>query len=483
MSDGIVYEPPGTVVPFFTSRKFISLICGPVGSTKTTAALMRIPYMAAKMAACKDGVRRSRCVVVRNTREMLSDATIPDFLKWFPEGQAGSYLKTERRFWLRFDDVECEVLFRGLDDANDVRRLLSLQASFGVLDEFREINKSIFEALGGRLGRFPDGMLVPHRPEWGVDSKGNPIQGCVDDEGKSMKMLWGASNPPEYDSWWQNFMDNPPDNCSVTFQPSGMSPEEDWSHLLPSDYYPNLMEGKDEDWINVYVHGKYGRSLAGKPVFPSFNYDFHVAKEPLKYIKASSIPLLIGMDFGLQPACTINQVDPFGRLLTLASVASDGMGIARFIDEKLRPVLAARFPGHPAVIIGDPAGQQRVQTDEKSCFDILRHAGFHVIPAATNSVVARISAVERQLSRQLDGKAGHLIDPGATELINALRGGYRYRLKKSGETDLAPEKNHHSHVADAHQYACLHADAGGLWGKPSRAEKREIKIMPAQGWT
>lgn len=478
----IIYEPPGSVVPFFTSRKFISLICGPVGSTKTTASLMKIAYMAAKVAACKDGIRRSRAVVVRNTREMLTDSTIPDFLKWFPEGQAGTYLKTERRFWLRFDDVECEVLFRGLDDANDVRRLLSLQASFGILDEFREINKSIFEALGGRLGRYPDGMLVPHRPEWGVDSKGNPVQGCVDDEGKSMKLLWGASNPPEYDSWWQKWMDNPPDNASVTFQPSGMSSEEDWSHLLPTDYYPNLMEGKDQDWIDVYVHGKYGRSLAGKPVFPAFNWDFHVAKGPLNYIKSTGCPLIIGIDFGLSPACTINQVDPMGRLLTLDSVASEGMGIVRFIDEKLRPALT-KYPGLPIVVVGDPAGQQRAQTDEKSCFDILRNAGFKVVAASTNSTQARISAVEQQLSRQVDGKAAHIIDPGATELINALRGGYRYRVKKSGEMDLAPEKNHHSHVADAHQYACLYAAGGRLFGVSDKPSRKEIKLVPSRGWT
>jgi hypothetical protein len=351
------------------------------------------------------------------------------------------------------------------------------------MDEYREINPSIFEALQGRLGRYPDGMLVPHRPEWGVDSKGNPVQGCVTDEGKPNSHLWGATNPPEYDSWWQQFLDNPPDNATVTFQPSGLSPEEDWSHLLPTDYYTNLAEGKDEDWQNVYIHGKYGRSLSGKPVFPSFNYDFHVAPEPLNYIRSSNFPLIIGVDFGLSPAATINQVDPRGRLLTFASIASEGMGIMRFIEEKLKPTLAARFAGHPTLIIADPAGNQRAQTDEKSCFDILRAYGYRVQAAKTNSVQARISAVEQQLSRQVDGKAAHLIDPGATELINALRGGYRYRVKKTGEMELNPEKNHHSHIADAHQYACLHAAGGGLFGTPEKASRREIKMVSSRGWT
>lgn len=479
----LTYEPPQSAAGFLTSSAFISLICGPVGSTKTTASLMKIAYHAKQMAACRDGIRRSRAIVIRNTREQLRDTTIPDFLKWYPDGIAGTYLKTEYKFILRFDDVECEVLFRGLDDANDVRRLLSLQASFGVLDEFREINPTIFEALQGRLGRYPDGMMVPHRPEWGTDKKGNPIQGCVTDTGESNAHVWGATNPPDMDTFWENFLSDPPENADVHFQPSGLSPEADWVKFLPQDYYENLAEGKSEDWIDVYINAKFGKSLAGRPVFPSFNADFHVAKQPIKPIRSEQKPLIIGMDFGLSPAATINQLDLHGRLLTFASITSEGMGITRFIQEKLRPVLMERFAGLGVIVIGDPAGSQRAQTDERSCFDILKAEGFRVLPASTNSVVARIAAVEKLLSRQVEGRAGHLIDPSATELIRAMRGGYRYKIKKSGEMEASPEKNSHSHIADAHQYACLYAEGGNMFGSMARTEKREIKRVSAAGWT
>lgn len=482
MSD-LTYEPPLSAAGFLTSSQFINLICGPVGSTKTTASLMKIAYHAKQMAACRDGIRRSRAIVIRNTREQLRDTTIPDFLKWYPDGVAGTYLKTEYKFILKFDDVECEVLFRGLDDSNDVRRLLSLQASFGVLDEFREINPTIFEALQGRLGRYPDGMMVPHRPEWGVDKKGNPIQGCVTDTGESNALVWGATNPPDMDTFWENFLSEPPANAAVFFQPSGLSPEADWVKFLPQDYYDNLAEGKSEDWIDVYIHAKFGKSLAGKAVFPSFRADFHVAKGPLRPIRSGEKPLIIGMDFGLSPAATINQIDLHGRFLTFASVTSEGMGISRFITEKLRPVLVERFAGLPVMVVGDPAGSQRAQTDEKSCFDVLRAEGFRVVPAPSNSIVARISAVEKLLSRQIDSGPGHLIDPSAVELIRALRGGYRYKLKKNGEMDANPEKNSHSHVADAHQYACLHAEGGTMFGVQQQAQRREVKRVNAYGWT
>lgn len=473
----LVYNPPLSVQPFLTSEKFISLIVGPVGSTKTTAGIMKIAYHAKRMAPCTDGIRRSRAVWIRNTREQLHDTSIPDFLKWFPDGVAGAFMKTGMKFLLKFDDVECEVLFRGLDDQNDVRRLLSLQLSFAVMDEFREIHQDIFEAVQGRLGRYPDGMLVPHRPEWGVDKKGNPIQGCVKDDGTPNSHVWGMTNPPDMDTFWETLLSDPPDNADVFIQPGGLSQEADWVKFLPSDYYENLAEGKSEDWIDVYIHAKFGKSLSGQPVFRSFKMDWHVAKSPLKPVRLDNYPLIIGADFGLTPAVTISQLDARGRLLTFADLTSNGMGTLRFIREQLKPLLASRFPGIQALVVGDPAGVQRAQTDERSVFDVFRTEGFRIVPAKTNTITARHSAVDNWLTRQVDGGPAHIIDPSCKPLINALRGGYRYKIKtNTNEPDEKPEKNMASHVCDAHQYACLHADAGGFGGGLyTHTGRREVK--------
>jgi hypothetical protein len=478
----LTYTPPPSVRGFLTSDKFISLICGPVGSTKTTGAIMKIAYHASKMACSRDGVRRSRAIWVRNTREQLRDTSIPDVLKWFPDGQAGLYLKSEYKFILRFNDVECEILFRGLDDANDVRRLLSLQASFGVLDEFREIHPTIFENIQGRLGRYPDKMMVPHRPTWGLDSQGNPVAGCVTDDGKPNARLWGASNPPDMDTFWEDFLSDPPANASVFMQPSGLAPEADWRQYLPDSYYENLAEGKNQDWVDVYIHAKFGKSLAGSPVHQGFQRDYHVAKQPLTPIRSSDYPLLIGMDFGLNPSVTLNQLDPRGRFLTFADATSDGMGALRFIQTKLKPLLANKFAGLPVLIIGDPAGQQRVQTDERSVFDILRQEGFKVIPARTNATAARVAAVDGWLARQVDGGPAHLVDPSCETLIHALRSGYRYKRKRDGELEPTPEKNLSSHIAEAHQYAALHAGGPSLAGGVL-TQRREVKRSSSGGWT
>lgn len=469
MTETLDYTPPPSVAGFLTSDTFISLCVGPIGSTKTTAGIMKIAYHAAQMAPCRDGIRRSKAIWVRNTREQLRDTSIPDFLRWFPDGVAGVFMKTEYKFVLKFGDVECEVLFRGLDDANDVRRLLSLQASFGILDEFREINPQIFEALQGRLGRYP--------------SKLDNGVGCVTDTGKSNAHVWGMTNPPDMETYWEKFLTEPPGNATCFFQPSGLSPEADWVQFLPDDYYSNLAQGKTEDWIDVYINAKFGKTLSGQPVFRAFKPDFHVSKTPLNYIRSQERPLIIGIDFGLNPSVTINQMDLQGRLLTLSAMTSDGIGITQFITQKLKPELAQRFPGMQVMLIGDPAGQQRAQTDARSCFDILKAANFKVVPARTNSIVARIAAVESFLTRQVDGGPGWLIDPvNCKPLVTAMRGGYRYKLKKNGEAEDSPEKNHHSHVADAMQYAALHAE-GNIRGQSTSIQRREVKQVSAGGWT
>jgi hypothetical protein len=470
------YTPVPSVVPYLLSDKFQSFIVGPVGSTKTTASLMKIPIEAKKVAACADGIRRSRCAVVRNTRQMLLDSTIKDFLNLFPEGQAGAYLRTELRFVMKFDDVECDILFRGLDDANDVRRLLSLQLSFAMVDEIREINPDVFDALTGRLGRYPNGMMVPHRPVWGVDDKGNPIQGCVDDSGKQLKKVWGATNPADADTHWEEYLSNAdPDKVHVTIQPSGRSAEADWIQHLPSHYYEDIMVGKSEDWISVYVDGKWGRSLSGLPVYQkTFVSDFHVAKGELKPVVSQDFPIIIGIDFGRTPAAVFKQRDPRGRVVTLGELTSENMGIETFIRTMLNPYVANHFPGFSMVCAPDPAGFMKQQLNEMTLVDALKIAGYKCVKPPTNKPELRIQAVERLLSQQLEGKAMYMIDPRCTMLVKGFRSGYRYKVKKNGEIEDSPDKNEYSHVHDANQYADSVIDMN-VRGNAMSTTKREVR--------
>jgi hypothetical protein len=470
------YTPVPSVTPYLLSDKFQSFIIGPVGSTKTTASLMKIPLEAKKMAASQDGIRRSRCAVVRNTRQMLLDSTIKDFLNLFPEGLAGHYMRTELKYILKFDDVECEVLFRGLDDADDVRRLLSLQLSFAMVDEVREINADVFDALTGRVGRYPNGMMVPHRAVWGNDEKGNPIQGCVDDYGNQMKKVWGATNPPDLDAHWEQYFTNADTSkIHVTIQPSGRSDKADWVQHLPTNYYEDLMVGKSEDWISVYVDGEWGKSLSGTPVYDkTFAADFHVAKEHIKPIQNMDYPITIGLDFGRTPSAAFMQRDPRGRVLVLSEITSENMGLDTFINTKLNPHISNNYPGYQFVVAPDPAGFMKQQASELTLVNQLEQAGFKCIKPPTNDPEKRIAAVERLLSQQIEGKAMFLVDPRCTHLIKGFRSGYRYKVKKNGEMEDKPDKNEFSHIHDALQYGSAVIDMN-IRGFGIAQARREVK--------
>jgi hypothetical protein len=143
----------------------------------------------------------------------------------------------------------------------------------------------------------------------------------------------------------------------------------------------------------------------------------------------------------------------------------------------LKPLLYERFPGAPVLIVTDPAGIQRAQTDERSAVDIIRNEGMKVIPAKTNNVSARINAVDEYLMRQVDGDPAFVLDPRCTQLKAAMMGGYRYKPKGNGEID----KNKHSHIAEALQYLMLHiANASDSSNIPYR---RDVKKIAASGWT
>jgi hypothetical protein len=153
------------------------------------------------------------------------------------------------------------------------------------------------------------------------------------------------------------------------------------------------------------------------------------------------------------------------------------MGVQRFVRTMLKPLLYERFPGVPVLIVVDPAGTQRAQTDERSAVDIIKAEGMKVIPAKTNAVAARINAVDEYLMRQVDGDPAFLVDPRCTQLKAAMMGGYRFKPKGDGDID----KNKHSHVAEALQYLMLHV--GNASEGHTLQQRRDIKRVASAGWT
>ena len=470
------YNASATGKLFMRSEKFFRALMGPIGSGKSVTCVIEILRRCREMIPGPDGMRRSRWVVVRNTAAQLKDTTLNTWLDWIPAGIAGKWKESTKTFYLEFGDVRAEILFRPLDSAEDVQRVLSLELTGAWINEAREIPKEIVDALQGRLRRYPSY-----------------------DKDKYWSGLIADTNPPEMDSYWYKVFEGVPideddDNsivlCDSYQQPSGLSEEAENVENLHPTYYQDLSRGKTKEWVDTYVHGMYSPSLSGVPVYrKSFKMDRHIHNGRIDV--DLSIPVIVGMDFGRTPAAVLKQVTLDGRIRTICEIVTFDMGLEGFVLRHLRPLLNNRFPGMPCILIGDPAGVARDATSDLSCFKLLkkffpRDQGHVVKPAHTNDPDQRIRATEQTLIHYPDGEPMHVISDECKWLVEGMRSKYRYqnqRNKDHGHKDR-PEKNNWSHVVEANQYADLYI-MGGKYHPADfmRVEQRGFNPMSEASFT
>jgi hypothetical protein len=228
---------------------------------------------------------------------------------------------------------------------------------------------------------------------------------------------------------------------------------------LTKQYYNNIIRGKTKGWIDVYVLNKLGSIEEGKPVYHSFKEELHITKEKIQLVPGQ--PVWIGVDFGLTPAAVFGQRTSTGKWNIVNELVCFDMGVIRF-SELLRGEIAKSYKGYEVMIYGDPAGDFRSQTDERTPFQIMRNHGLKAIPAPSNDVALRIEAVDSTLSRLVDGSPGFNMNTDCINLKKGFNGGYHYRrLQVSGDRyDEKPLKNRYSHVHDALQYLMMGAGEG-----------------------
>jgi hypothetical protein len=463
------YKPGGeTLKNFLKDNSFVRGMRGPVGSGKSVSCCIEVMRRACEQEPDKNGVRRSRWGVIRNTNPQLKTTTIKTWLDWYPENIFGVFKwSVPYTHMVRFADVEIEVIFLALDRDEDVRKLLSIEFTGIWINEAREVPKSIIDACTMRVGRFPS------RKDGGPSWYGVIMDTNAPDEDHWWAIMSGEVPLPEYLTREEALMLVRPDDWSFYSQPSALNevkspdgevidykpnPKAENKHNLVETYYPKLVAGKTKSWIDVYVMNRIGNVVEGKSVYANFAPEIHMAREPIPVVPNQD--LIIGMDFGLTPAAVFCQRLPTGRWLVLAELVASNMGAEKFSQE-IKHVLAKKFPDHfdDAIIYGDPSGDYRAQTDEKTPFSILRAAGLKAYPAPSNDPSIRIDSVDGTLTRVVQGKPGFLLDPSCTILKRGFEGGYAYmRVRASGATERyhdAPDKNKFSHIHDALQYAMI----------------------------
>lgn len=472
------FTPTQTMAEFMASESFVRVIGGPIGSGKSVACVHELLALAVKQKPNNKNVRKTRTLIVRNTMDQLRSTVMKTFFDWVPAGIYGYYRAQEKTFYMDVNlpdgtRVNSEFMFMPLDTPDDVRKALSLELTNLWINEWREVRSEVVDGLLMRLRRYPSMR------------EGGFTRSCAIFD----------TNMPDMDTWHFEQMENPPVNWSVHVQPTAiLTPDEhlqiyqeepeappvvgyddtrwvanpgaDNASNLSPDYYRDIIPGKSEDFIRVYMRCEYGRSLSGRPVYDkTFNADTHVAKEPFLALKSVDRPIIIGLDFGRTPAAVFIQQNVYGQLVALSELISENMGIETFLHSKLQPHITEHYLGCSFMVAPDPAGFHKQQIGEISPVDIIKQAGFKVAKPVTNDPERRIQAVERVLSRQVGGRPGFVINPGCSTLVKGFKYGYRYRIKNNGSADNRPEKNEYSHPHDASQYGVLIADGNTLYGE------------------
>ena len=470
MSINFKYKPEGdTLKKFMKSDDFFRGLRGPVGSGKSVACCIEIFRRCLLQQKNAEGKRKSRWAVIRNTNPQLRTTTIKTWLDWFPEDTWGNFAwSVPYTHRILVGELDVEVIFLALDRPEDVKKLLSLELTGVWVNEAREIPKSIIDACTMRVGRFPS----------------------MREGGASWYGVIADTNAPEEDHWWpimaadvpvpdhisrdEALMLIKPDNWSFYTQPPALlenkgkdgfitgyedNKKSENKKNLTEKYYNNIIRGKTKGWIDVYVLNKLGSIEEGKPVYHSFKEELHITKNKIDLIPGQ--PIWIGVDFGLTPAAVFGQRTTTGKWNIINELVCFEMGVIRF-SELLRGEIAKLYKGYEIMIYGDPAGDFRSQTDERTPFQIMRNCGLKAIPAPSNDVALRIEAVDSTLSRLVDGSPGFNMSTDCINLKKGFNGGYHYRrLQVSGDRyDEKPLKNRYSHVHDALQYLMMGAGEG-----------------------
>lgn len=466
------------VCDFVLSSREVDVIIGPLGSGKTHALFARLMRHAQEQKpSTRDGLRKTRWAVVRNSYPDLKRSTIRTWNEIAPEDVYGrmnwSLPPTHR---LRFDDVLIEIDFLALDKPEDVRKLRSTEYTGIIFNELQYIDKALFDEAHSRL-------RYPSKEEGGATWHGIFADANAPDEDHWLAIMTGMVDmPPGLTDDDAASLAKWPDDWGLHMQPAALVERFDAQGRvigyetnaagenianLRDDYYSKQIVGKTKAWIDSRLMVRVVLVVEGSPVWPMFRVETHVASEML--IPNPNYDVDIGLDFGRQPAMVAGQAIN-NRALLQRELLGHNEGAVTFAP-KVRRFLAQQFPDHPLSRFrfwGDPKGQDKGQADERTAYDIFAANGMIVRPAPglkQNMISTRVDAVASLLNEMYDGRPRFVLCPSARTLKVAMAG--RYHNEKDDTGELKPCKDRYSNPADATQYWALGIGEGRrMLGRP-----------------
>lgn len=516
------YQASGpTVARFHASEAFIRAIMGPVGSGKTGGMLMERLYIAAKQEPHpRDGVRRTKHSIVRDTLRNLERTTIPSWHAWVPPtmghwigGSGGAPATHTLEFALPDQTTVHTILeFVGLGDNKIEVVLPGWEGTTSYLNEVDKESEDCITYLRGRVGRYPK------------------VDAAAGFKGATRPGIDMDFNAPDTDHWlYDMLIDNPMtiekakalgidlggrEPLAFFLQPPAMirtpdgrfadNPKAENLQNLSAGYYHRQILGQPDWYIRRMILNQWGASRDGEPVYPEYDDLVHLANYDLQPVPG--LPLLLGADAGLQGAILICQRLPTGTWLILDEIIAPetGMGAVK-MGELLNRVLAedyrdwvhmrprynvqlsaehARVRDLPIRGWGDPAGAARSSEDDDKSWMKTLSAVTHIpfMPAPTNALTPRLEVVRGALVR----KDGILISRRCRVLRHGFNSGYRIkRVERAGGSHHyanVPEKNRFSAPHDGLQYVMLGAgEYLHVLGRAERGRDRRRELRQVEG--
>lgn len=476
--------PDGVVLSaFMQDWNFVTSIIGPWGSGKSVACIGKMYAAAASQLPAKDGVRRTRWAVIRDSYPNLQETTIKSWLDWFPESVYGSMRRSRPMQHVirvagapqngRPTTIEMEVLFLALSEDEDRRKLLSMELTGAWINEARELDKAIIDDVIGRTGRYPS------MRDGGATWAGVFLDSNAPSDTHWLAVISGMVPPPEDLTEEQAEALKKPENWSFYTQPGALIEIKDAAGRVTGyepnpiaenvkylrgghDWYLERVGGKPRAWIRVNFCNKLGQMISGKPVWPNFERERHIAAADIPF--DPNLTLHVGLDStGRNPSMVCGQVRNNRWALIGELVVRDvpTETFAPMVRRKLTDIIRPAGKTLEMVTVAfyrDPHSQ-RSDIDDRTVDQVFRKYGMKLMPApGGNTIQHRLDTVEVIIDT-----FRILFSPSCRMTIAACDGGYRYRrLQVSGREEYSPEpeKNAHSNPADALQYMLLGAGEG-----------------------
>jgi hypothetical protein len=466
---------------FVMSAARVPVVWGAVGSGKSTGCSAKAMALSlSQLVDPRDGYRRARGAIIRNTGPELKSTTIKTWLRVFPEAACGPItysapithrieVKPKGKYGQPgfVPGLQLEVLFLALDSEDDVKKLRSLDLTWAWVNEGSEVMMAIVQMLMRRIDRYP-----LDRPA-GIE----PVGACVmidsnaTDEDNPLRQ-----KELEAPQGWE-FHHQPPAVLEVTYagtkgavciEPDPVYVGQVFAHAdvikaagrtyvvnpaaenlanLARGYYAHQLPGSQLEQIQRDLQVKFVYVQDGMPVVPEFSVQAHVGEPEL----IPGVALEIGGDIGggtINPAFVIAQRPQAGVWLIHDEIVCEDVNVPEYVEALVFRLKNADYlQGAPVGrFTGDPAGNKRDEYFGTVIFEYFRRAGFDAQPAASNDVELRCKVTRAPFARMTHGgKPAIIIHRRCKVLIAALSGKWKMRkLRVSGDDRYAdkPDKTH-----------------------------------------